>query len=55
MRKIRIFIEEKNLNEGLEIKISGNDFEYLTKVMLFSGNFNATIYNRKRQKVMLND
>ena len=33
MRKIRIFIEEKNLNEGLEIKISGNDFEYLTKVM----------------------
>lgn len=33
MRKIRLYIEEKKLHEGLKIKIQGNDFDYLTKVM----------------------
>ena len=33
MRKIRLFIEEKNLKAGLLVKISNNSFDYLTKVM----------------------
>lgn len=33
MRKIRLFVEEKKLYQGLETKILGGDFEYLTKVM----------------------
>ena len=33
MAKIRLFIEEKNLNIGAKVKIDGADFEYLTKVM----------------------
>ncbi len=33
MRKIRLFIEEENLHEACEIKVSENNFEYLTKVM----------------------
>lgn len=33
MRKIRLFIEEKNLNIASRIKVSDGDFEYLTKVM----------------------
>jgi 16S rRNA (uracil1498-N3)-methyltransferase len=33
MKKIRLFVEEKNLRDGLEIKIENGDFEYLTKVM----------------------
>ena len=33
MAKIRLFIEEKNLNVGAKIKISDADFEYLSKVM----------------------
>lgn len=33
MQKIRLFIAEKNLALGTQIKISENDFEYLTKVM----------------------
>ncbi len=33
MRKIRLFVAEKNLHEGSQIKVSGRDFEYLTKVM----------------------
>ncbi len=33
MKKIRLFIEEKNLNLDLQIKVFGSDFEYLTKVM----------------------
>ncbi len=33
MRKIRLFISEENLNLNLEIKFSGNDFDYLIKVM----------------------
>jgi len=33
MRKIRLFVAEKNLFIGAKIKISDGDFEYLTKVM----------------------
>ncbi len=33
MKKIRLFIPEKNLDRGTRIKLCGNDFEYLTKVM----------------------
>jgi 16S rRNA (uracil1498-N3)-methyltransferase len=33
MRKIRLFVEEKSIFIGAEIKISSGDFEYLTKVM----------------------
>lgn len=33
MRKIRLFVAEKNLFSGAKIKISDSDFEYLTKVM----------------------
>jgi 16S rRNA (uracil1498-N3)-methyltransferase len=33
MKNIRIFTSEKNLCEGLEIKIINGDFEYLSKVM----------------------
>ncbi len=55
MKKIRLFVEEKNLTIGAKIKISDGDFEYLSKVMrqkigdsifLFNGldgEFRATI------------
>jgi len=33
MRKIRLFIEEKNLRESLQVKVCNGDFEYLSKVM----------------------
>ncbi len=33
MRKIRVFSEVKNLQNGLEIKLTDGDFDYLTKVM----------------------
>lgn len=33
MRKIRLFLEEKNLETTQQIKISDNNFEYLTRVM----------------------
>lgn len=33
MRKIRLFIDEKNLRSGLQIKLADNDFDYLSKVM----------------------
>ena len=33
MRKIRLFLEEKHLHEASKIKVSDNNFEYLTKVM----------------------
>lgn len=33
MRKIRIFIPNGNLAKANQIKLEGNDFEYLTKVM----------------------
>lgn len=33
MRKIRIFVNIEKLQEGLEIKLIDNDFDYLTKVM----------------------
>lgn len=33
MKKIRLFIDEKNLHSGAKIKIENGDFDYLTKVM----------------------
>ena len=33
MRKIRLFVEEKKLQEGLQIKVCDGSFEYLAKVM----------------------
>ena len=33
MKKIRLFIEEKNLALNSKVKISDGDFEYLTRVM----------------------
>lgn len=33
MKKIRLFVAEKNLQVGAKIKISDSNFEYLTKVM----------------------
>ena len=33
MRKIRLFVAEKKLDSGTQIKIADNDFEYLAKVM----------------------
>jgi len=33
MSKIRLFIEENNLREGLQIKLLEGDFDYLSKVM----------------------
>ena len=33
MKKIRLFISEKNLGLGARIKLRDNDFDYLTKVM----------------------
>ena len=33
MKKIRLFISEKNLGLGTRIKLRDNDFDYLTKVM----------------------
>ncbi len=33
MKKIRLFVAEKNLEIAVKIKISDGDFEYLTKVM----------------------
>ncbi len=33
MKKIRLFISENNLHQGKNIKLTGNDFDYLTKVM----------------------
>ncbi len=33
MKKIRIFNERHNLDQAKEIKLEGNDFDYLTKVM----------------------
>lgn len=45
MRKIRIFIEEHNLHQGQEIKVQGNDFEYLTKVMRQKINDKIFVFN----------
>ena len=33
MKKIRLFIDEHNFYCGLKIKVSGNNFDYLVKVM----------------------
>jgi 16S rRNA (uracil1498-N3)-methyltransferase len=33
MRKIRLFIKQQNLHQGFAVKLSDNDFDYLTKVM----------------------
>jgi 16S rRNA (uracil1498-N3)-methyltransferase len=45
MKKIRLFIEEKSLRVGVEIKISGGDFEYLTKVMRQKTNDQILVFN----------
>ncbi len=33
MRKIRVFIDNDNLKQDSQIKVEGNDFDYLSKVM----------------------
>jgi 16S rRNA (uracil1498-N3)-methyltransferase len=45
MKKIRLFVNEENLSLGKEIKISENDFEYLTKVMRQKINDEIFIFN----------
>lgn len=45
MNKIRLFISEKSLKNGLQVKIIGNDFDYLCKVMRLKINDKITIFN----------
>lgn len=65
MRKIRIFIKEKNLDLAMQIKICEGDFDYLTKVMRqkigdeiyifngFDGEFKSLIISIEKKSLIL--
>jgi 16S rRNA (uracil1498-N3)-methyltransferase len=45
MRKIRLFINEKKLHQGLQIKVAEGDFDYLSKVMRQKTGDQVAIFN----------
>jgi 16S rRNA (uracil1498-N3)-methyltransferase len=47
MPKIRLFINENNLETDFSTKIEGSDFEYLTKVMRVKNNDEIIVFNGK--------
>lgn len=65
MSKIRLFVSDKNLRQGLQIKVEDGDFDYLAKVMrqkigdeifLFNGldgEFKSTILNLEKRWLIL--
>lgn len=66
MRKTRLFTKTPKLEQGLQIKIQDNDFEYLTKVLRkkiadeifmfngFDGEFRASIGAIEKKSLILN-